>query len=195
MYNRTCSAIAKVYIGVISIYRGCRVVYHGISNKGEFLCEVKRRIVPISKLVVQGYFLGVIFVGRFIIRASGKKYEGGGGSEKQCKAFHRAIGLRGLVNKGKHFFENESKRKKTMKNEPILHKTRLRNILEGIRRDYIAMNNNYRKATALFMLTPQDVAQLDFKKPIYLRQYAQAYIVTKVNYKQNASIVEMLLIR
>ena len=82
-----------------------------------------------------------------------------------------------------------------MKNEPILHKTRLRNVLEGIRRDYIAMNNNYRKATALFMLTPQDVAQLDFKKPIYLRQYAQAYIVTKVNYQPKASTVEMLLIR
>ena len=82
-----------------------------------------------------------------------------------------------------------------MKNEPILHKTRLRNVLVGIRRDYIAIKTNYRKATALFMLSPQDVAQLDFKKPIYLRQYAQAYIVTKINYQRNASTVEMLLIR
>ena len=95
MYNRTCSAMVKVDIRVISIDRRCRVVYHGISNKGEFLCEVKRRIVPISKLVVQGYFLGVIFVGRFIIRASGKKYEGDGGGREKGKAFHKAFGLRG----------------------------------------------------------------------------------------------------
>ena len=61
--------------------------------------------------------------------------------------------------------------------------------------EFIAIKTNYRKATALFMLTPQDIAQLDFKKPIYLRQYAQAYIVTKVNYQRNASTVEMLLIR
>ena len=82
-----------------------------------------------------------------------------------------------------------------MKNEPILHKTRLRNVLVGIRRDYIAIKTNYRKATALFMLSAQDIAELDFKKPIYLRQYAQAYIVTKINYQRNASTVEMLLIR
>ena len=82
-----------------------------------------------------------------------------------------------------------------MKNEPILHKTRLRNVLVGIRRDYIAIKTNYRKATALFMLSAQDIAELDFKKPIYLRQYAQSYIVTKVNYQPKGSTVEMILVR
>lgn len=60
---------------------------------------------------------------------------------------------------------------------------------------YIALNQKYRKAKALFMLSPRDVAELDFKKPVYLRQYAQAYIVTKVDYQRNGSTVEMLLIR
>ena len=69
------------------------------------------------------------------------------------------------------------------------------NITETNWLKYIVIQQNYRKAKALFMLTPQDVAQLDFKKPIYLRQYAQAYIVTKINYQRNASTVEMLLIR
>lgn len=59
----------------------------------------------------------------------------------------------------------------------------------------IALNQKYRKAKALFMLSPRDVAELDFKKPVYLRQYAQAYIVTKVDYQRNGSTVEMLLIR
>ena len=60
---------------------------------------------------------------------------------------------------------------------------------------YINLQNKYRKATALFVLSGQDIAELDFKKPIYLRQYAQAYVVTKINYRRNASTVEMLLIR
>lgn len=61
--------------------------------------------------------------------------------------------------------------------------------------EFIAIKTNYRKATALFMLSAQDVAQLDFMRPIYLRQYAQSYIVTKVNYQPKGSTVEMLLIR
>lgn len=61
--------------------------------------------------------------------------------------------------------------------------------------NYIEMQQAYRKAKALFMLSPRDVAELDFKKPIYLRQYAQAYVVTKVNYQPHASTVELLLIR
>ena len=69
------------------------------------------------------------------------------------------------------------------------------NKYESIWKYYADLNYKYRKAKALFMLSPQDVAQLDFTKPIYLRQYAQAYIVTKVNYQRNASTVEMLLIR
>lgn len=60
---------------------------------------------------------------------------------------------------------------------------------------YIAMQQRYRKAKAVFMLNGQDIAQLDFKRPIYLRQYAQAYVVTKVNYQSKASTVEMILIR
>ena len=60
--------------------------------------------------------------------------------------------------------------------------------------EFISMKTNYRKATALFMLSGQDIAELDFKKPIYLRQYAQAYVVTKVNYQPKGSTVEMLWI-
>lgn len=60
---------------------------------------------------------------------------------------------------------------------------------------FVKIQQNYRKAKAIFMLSPQDIAELDLMNPIYLRQYAQAYIVTKVNYKRNATIVEMLLIR
>ena len=61
--------------------------------------------------------------------------------------------------------------------------------------NYIEIQNKYRKVKAIFMLSPQDIAQLDFKKPIHLRQYAQAYIVTKVSYKPGASTVEMIQIR
>ena len=61
--------------------------------------------------------------------------------------------------------------------------------------EFIAIKTNYRKATALFMLSAQDIAELDFKKPIYLRQYAQSYIVTKVNYQPKGSTVEMILVR
>lgn len=60
---------------------------------------------------------------------------------------------------------------------------------------YIAMQQRYRKAKAIFMLSGQDIAELDFGRPVYLRQYAQSYVVTKVNYQPKASTVEMMLIR
>ena len=69
------------------------------------------------------------------------------------------------------------------------------NIRQASWNGYINLQSKYRKGTALFMLTPRDVAELDFMKPIYLRQYAQVYVVTKVNYQRNGSTVEMLLIR
>lgn len=61
--------------------------------------------------------------------------------------------------------------------------------------NYIGIQNAYRKARAIFNLRPSDIADFSFKSPIYLRQYAQSYIVTKVNYQRNASTVEMILIR
>lgn len=61
--------------------------------------------------------------------------------------------------------------------------------------NYIGIQNAYRKVKAVFNLRPQDIAEFNFRQPIYLRQYARSYIVTKINYKHNASLVEMLLIR
>lgn len=61
--------------------------------------------------------------------------------------------------------------------------------------NYIGIQNAYRKAKAIFNLRPSDIANFSFKMPIYLRQYAKSYIVTKLSYKANASVVEMLLIR
>ena len=69
------------------------------------------------------------------------------------------------------------------------------NIRETNWGSFISMNNGYRKCKAVFYLSPQDIAELDFMRPIYLRQYAQSYILTRVDYQPYASRVEMLLIR
>lgn len=84
-------------------------------------------------------------------------------------------------------------------NKPILDSSDEQPTFDNIKETnwerYIAMQQQYRKAKAVFMLNGQDIAELDFKRPIYLRQYAQAYVLTKVNYQPAATTVEMLLVR
>ncbi len=59
---------------------------------------------------------------------------------------------------------------------------------------YISMQQRYRMVKATFRLTGRDMAELDVKKPIYLHQTAQIYVITKVDYQPGKAIVDMMLL-